>query len=217
MNSKCRFVCFLFFIVSCMSFVPNGLSQESEESVPEPTLGEGLAVFDLGKIEVVGKAEAIETNAVTTVTSEEIDAGLKESVVDVARRLPGISVTVGNKNEPQIMMRGFSQKYISILYDGVPMASPYYSEIDTSELPLDNIAEIRVVRGNASVLYGPNALGGVVSLVSAKPGPKPSLSLLGTIDQEGNSTGRFSHGRMMGDFYYLLSAGFRNSDGWATV
>lgn len=213
MSSRCVFFCLLF--VSLLIFPGSvGWCQEQEQSVPETTIGEGLAVFDLGKIEVVGKAEAAETNAVTTVTAEQIDAGLKESVVDVARRLPGLSVTVGSKNEPQIMMRGFAQKYISILYDGVPMAAPYYSDIDTSELPLDGIAEMKIVRGNASVLYGPNAMGGVISLVSAKPGLKPSLNFLGTVDQEGNLTGRFQHGQKMGSFYYLLSAGFRDSDGW---
>lgn len=215
MYSKYLYVCLFFLSLCCFLFPLIGLCQEAEDAVPETTIGEGLAVFDLGKIEVVGNADAIETNSVTVVTSETVDSQLKESVLDVTRRLPGISVTVGNKNEPQIMMRGFDQKYISILYDGVPMASPYYSDIDTSELPLDNIAEIKVVRGNASVLYGPNALGGVISLNSAKPGPKPSFSLLGTIDQEGNSTGRFNHGQNLGSFYYLLSAGFRNSDGWA--
>ncbi len=175
---------------------------------------EDMLVFDLGKIEVVGAEVRAETNAVTTVDTETFDAELKEDVVDVARRLPGITVTVGNKNEPQIMLRGFSQKYLTILYDGVPMASPYYSDVDSSELPLDNIAEMKFVRGNASVLYGPNAMGGALSLVSAKPGPNPNLNLLASVDQEGNLVTRLGHGRKIDNYYYQLSAGYRKSDGW---
>lgn len=191
---------------------PAGFSQNGDSG--SDSSNERLPVFDLGKIEVVGKEVQAETNAVTTVDAETFDAQLKEDVTDVTRRLPGISVTVGSKNEPQIMLRGFSQKYLAILYDGVPMAAPYYSDVDSSQLPLDNIAEIKIVRGNASVLYGPNAMGGVLSIVSAKPGLEPNLNLLGTVDQEGNMTARLSHGRRLKDYYYQVSAGFRNSDGW---
>ncbi len=175
---------------------------------------DNLMVFDLGKIEVVGRETRTETNAVTVVKAETIDSQLHESVVDIARRLPGLSVTVGNKNEPQIMLRGFSQKYLAVLYDGVPMASPYYSDLDTSQLPVENIAEIKIVRGNASVLYGPNAMGGVLSIVSAKPGPKPHLNLLGTIDQDGNFSARLAHGQRLGDYFYQITAGARQSNGW---
>jgi iron complex outermembrane recepter protein len=180
----------------------------------QSTISDNRLVFDLGKIEVVGRDTRTETNAVTVVDAETINRQLHESVVDVSRRLPGLSITVGNKNEPQIMLRGFSQKYLAILYDGVPMASPYYSDLDTSQLPVENIAEIKIVRGNASVLYGPNAMGGVLSIVSAKPGLKPHLNLLGTIDQDGNVSARLAHGQRWGDCFYQVSAGARQSDGW---
>ncbi len=176
--------------------------------------GSDLQVFDLGKIEVVGEAEAPETTAITIVTSEEFDRSLDESVVDVVEKMPGVVVSSGDKNEPQLMVRGINQKRILILYDGVPMSAPYYGDLDTSELSLDNLSEMSLVRGNASVLYGPNALGGVLSLVSAKPGEKPNFRLFATVDPEGNFSGRGSHGMRLSAFYYQVSAGIRESNGW---
>jgi iron complex outermembrane recepter protein len=201
--------CIILFMFGCLMTswlsIPGVQAEDSQDT---------MMVFDLGRIEVVGDAEKSEVVSNTVLNTDDFDEALVESVVDAARREPGVSVTVGSKNEPQIFLRGFSQQRVQILYDGVPMAAPYYAEIDTSELPLDNLAEMKIVRGNASVMYGPNAMGGVVSLVSAKPGIKPNLSILGTVDQEGNLVGRFSHGMRVNQFYYQISAGIRDSDGW---
>ncbi|MBN2053421.1 TonB-dependent receptor [bacterium] len=172
--------------------------------------------FDLGRIEVVGKAKPKDGAAKTEVTREEFDKRLAESVVEAAREAPGVVVTTGSKNEPQVLIRGLAQNRILILLDGIPMAAPYYGDLDSSELPLDGLTSLNIVRGNASVLYGPNSFGGVISLISAKPGNNPNFSLLTTIDQEGNYVGRLTHGMRMGDsFYYQLSAGIRESDGWS--
>jgi len=171
-------------------------------------------VYELGAIEVVGYRDRVEPIAESIRIRAELDEELVEDVVEAADRSPGVTITIGDKNEPQILIRGLSQKRTLILYDGIPMAAPYYGDVDMSEVPLDNLSELKIVRGNASVLYGPNALGGVVSFVSAKPGESPNLTLLSTIDQEGNYTARFSHGRRFPDLYYQISAGIRNSDGW---
>lgn len=199
----------LLVLSACFSALGTGIPEVLAEAATEPML-----VFDLGQIEVVGKAEKSEVAATTVLKTEDFDSALVESVADAARREPGISVTVGSKNESQIYLRGFSPKRVQILYDGVPMAAPYYADIDMSELPLDNLAELKIVRGNASVMYGPNAMAGAVSLVSAKPGDQPNLSLLGWVDQEGNFVGRVSHGMRKNQYYYQVSAGIRESDGW---
>jgi len=175
---------------------------------------DSLPVFDLGRIEVVGELEPVETVATEEITAEDVDRRMIEDMAEAIQRVPGVNTTVGSKNETQFMIRGLYQERVLVLMDGVPMAAPYYGDLDSAEIPLDNLQEIKVVRGNASVLYGPNAMGGVVSLVSPKPGLKPNLSLFSTIDQEGNIVGRLGHGNRFDAFYYQLSAGVRESDGW---
>ncbi len=173
-----------------------------------------LQVFDLGKIEVVGQAEKPENNAQTTVSEAEFDANLNADVSEALENVPGVLMSVGAKNEPQIMLRGMEQNRILILNDGIPVAAPYYGDLDTSELALGNISEIKIVRGNASVLYGPNALGGVISIVSAKPGSRPNFNVLAVVDQEGNYVTRLSGGIRRDSLYYQLALGARDSNGW---
>lgn len=192
----------LFFILN------PALSMAAEDETSTPL------VFDMGQIEVTGTVPSEESPAKTTITAEKFDQNLEQSVVETVDRAPGVAVTTGSKNEPQIYIRGMRQERILVLYDGVPLAAPYYGDLDTSELPLENLSEVSILRGNSSVLFGANALGGVVSLISAKPSTKPNLNLLGSMDQEGNFNARASHGMRVGAFYYQVSAGIRESDGW---
>jgi len=196
----------LLIIIILLPFPAFG---QSDEPASEP-----LPVFDLGLIAVTSTAVEPVNVAATRVQAAEFDQQLDQSLTEAVAEVPGVILTVGSKNEPQILLRGMHQQRSLILYDGVPMASGYYGDLDASELPLDNLAEVEIVRGNASVMYGPNAMAGVVSLVSAKPGSQPNLRLLTSVDDEGNSSARASHGARFGAFYYQLAAGLRETDGF---
>ncbi|MBN1295331.1 TonB-dependent receptor [bacterium] len=198
-------VCVFGMIVACC------IATVRAEDMPDRSR---LPVFDLGSIEVVGKLEPVETAATEKVTAEENTTRMIEDMAQAISRIPGVNLTVGSKNETQFMIRGLYQERVLVLMDGVPMSAPYYGDLDSAEIPLDNLEEIKVIRGNASVLYGPNAMGGVVSLVSPKPGDTPNFRLMSTLDQEGNYFGRLTHGQRLGGFYYQVSAGIRESDGW---
>lgn len=201
------FVCTLIFFTTCVLLATHPILGETADR-------EELPVFDLGQIDVVGEAIPPETAATETVTASDMADAMLEDLPMAINRIPGINTTVGSKNETQFMIRGLYQERVLVIMDGIPMAAPYYGDLDAAEIPLDNLQEIKVVRGNASVLYGPNAMGGVVSLVSPKPENRPNLHLFTTIDQEGNVVGRLGHGNRFGHLYYQLSAGIRESDGW---
>lgn len=204
-----------WIVLALFVFLPLVSADEpAENSSNESVVREQIGLYVLGEIEVVGQSEKEDIAAKTTVPIENSDTRLKESVLEAVMEQPGIITTVGDKNEPQILLRGFNQERILILLDGVPLSSPYYGDLDTSELPLDSLASIKIVRGNASVLYGPNALGGVLSIVSSKPLDEPFFKGLMSVDQEGNFTARVNHGMAQSGFYYQLSAGIRESDGW---
>ena len=65
-------------------------------------------------------------------------------------------------------VRGFNQRYVPVFFDGIPIYVPYDGYIDTGKLPTANLSEITLTKGNSSVLYGPNAMGGVVNILSKK-------------------------------------------------
>ena len=175
---------------------------------------DGMMVFDLGQIEVVGKSEKIEVPSITEISSLETTKKLSTNVADAVKNSPGLITSSGSKDEPHIMLRGLDQERILILYDGIPMAAPYFGDVDMSQIPLDQVESIKIIRGNASVFYGANALGGVISLVSAEPKEGFHGRIFASMDKESNTVMRLNHGARHDSFFYQLSVGLRESDGF---
>lgn len=119
--------------------------------------------------EVVVQGEVVqETAAVNLVTAEEIRKKGVKTVAEALELVPGTHIRVGGKGEAYIRLRGFRQREVALLVDGIPVYSPYDGQLDLSSLPVDSIDRIEVVKGAASVLYGPNAMGGVVNIITKK-------------------------------------------------
>jgi iron complex outermembrane receptor protein len=70
-------------------------------------------------------------------------------------------------------MRGFDQRQILVLLDGVPLYNAYDRVLDLGKIPLGPMDHITLVKGAGSVAYGPNGLGGAVNITTRKPGAGP--------------------------------------------
>ncbi len=88
------------------------------------------------------------------------------TAADILAGVPGVSVTVGTKNSANIMIRGFRTGDVLVMVDGRPINETYYGDIDLSTIGLGDVSRIRVVKGASSVRYGPNAMGGVVNIIT---------------------------------------------------
>ena len=84
-------------------------------------------------------------------------------VADALRRVPGLTVTRVSSAGSQValFMRGGQSNYVRVLVDGVPVNEPG-GVLDLGRVTLDEIERIEVVRGPASVLYGSEAVSGVI-------------------------------------------------------
>jgi outer membrane receptor protein involved in Fe transport len=173
-------------------------------------------VFDLGEIFVTAeKPPAVLDVAVTTeVTQEEIKATNSHTVAEALRYVPGVVVSTGRKNEPNVQIRGLDQSKTLILIDGVPYYETNYGKLDLNQIPVDNIAKIVVTKGGASVLYGPNAFAGVVNIITKKPAEKFSADALVEIGDYGNYKLSLSNGMKVGIFNYWLNYIHEDSNGW---
>ncbi len=77
--------------------------------------------FTLGEIVVTGeKADVSDIGISDTITAEQIEATNSKTVADVLQFAPGITMTRGVKNEPEISVHGFSQEKSLFLIDGIP-------------------------------------------------------------------------------------------------
>ncbi|WP_085300329.1 TonB-dependent receptor plug domain-containing protein [Cognaticolwellia mytili] len=109
--------------------------------------------------------------------------------------IPGVVVKRSVKDGYNIQMQGFDGDHVLVLIDGQPIVSPTGSSADLDQVPASNIAQIEVIRGAASVMYGSSAMGGVINIITHKT-DQPNLKFDYDISQyQGNTidTGDLNH------------------------
>jgi iron complex outermembrane receptor protein len=183
----------------------------------EPGQGtQDYQVFDLGEIFVTSdKPPAVQEMAISDeLTEEDIKATNSQTVAEALTYVPGIRVSAGRKNEPDIQIHGIAQDKVLVLIDGVPYYETKYGKLDMNQIPVDNIAKIEVIKGAPSVLYGPNALMGVVNIITKKGTEK--LAAQATVEGGPNYTNResLSHGWKVGMLNYWLNYNHKQTNGW---
>lgn len=107
------------------------------------------------------------------ITAEEITRVNAATVQDLLEtELPGLEFTREMDGQTAIRMQGMSGKYVLFLVDGERMAGETLDNVDYNRLNAENIERIEIVKGAASALYGSNAIGGVVNIIT-KEASKP--------------------------------------------
>lgn len=124
--------------------------------------------FSLGVIEIVGSRSRGD-GAETVIDRDRLDQFNRDNAGAALTLAPGVSVVHNGRNEDIVYLRGFDVRQVPLFIDGVPTYVPYDGYVDFGRFTTFDLAEIRVAKGAASLLYGPNALGGAINLVSRKP------------------------------------------------
>lgn len=118
--------------------------------------------------------------SVSVIDREEIERRQAQSVQDVLRGVPGLSLSNdgGIGKNTSLFLRGAESDHVLILIDGVRAGSTSLGTTAIQDLPIDQIERIEIVRGPRSSLYGSEAVGGVVQIFTRKGGNgfKPHLS-----------------------------------------
>lgn len=182
---------------------------------PATTPPKEFEVYNLGEIVVSAeKPKVKEVAVVNEITAEDIKTTNSKTLAEALSYAPGVRVTTGAKNEPNVSIHGFAQNQTLILIDGVPYYETKYGKLDLSQIPTDNIAKIEITKGAASVLYGPNGLGGVINVITKKPSEKPFTSAameFGDLEAQRYS---LTHGMKTGIFNYWLNYNRTKSNGY---
>lgn len=100
---------------------------------------------------------------------EKIESLSPKDLSEVLSYTSGTFISSGSKNEFRIKIRGFESQRIVLLYDGIPIYEPFFNSFDLKTIPAEEVENIKVVKGASSVLYGPNALGGVINIITRRP------------------------------------------------
>ncbi|HEX5033337.1 MAG TPA: TonB-dependent receptor plug domain-containing protein, partial [bacterium] len=135
--------------------------------------------------EVVVSARQVEeplrttAHSVSIVTGEELDRRVDRSVAEGLEELPGLFVQqLGTRGETvNVRIRGATAADTLVLLDGVRLNNPADNEANLGLIPVEQIDRIEVLRGSQAVLYGGNAVGGVVNIITKK-GESPAETRL---------------------------------------
>lgn len=159
--------------------------------------------FDLGRIEVNVTADAEQVSATTTLDESEYRQRDLRTVPDALNLLPGLNIQrIGPRNERGVYIRGFDVRQVPLYMDGIPVYVPYDGYVDLDRFLMYDVSEVQIAKGFTSPLYGPNAIGGAINLISKAP-TKPLNLDMGTGYGSGDEVNGF------------LNAGTRWKKFWA--
>jgi vitamin B12 transporter len=154
-------------------------------------------------------------NSVTVITEEEMQRKQEQTLPDALRDVPGLNVvqTGGPGGTTSVFIRGANANQTTVLIDGVDAIDPATGTFSFEHILTWDVERIEIVRGPQSGLYGADAIGGVINIIT-KNGSGPG-QFAGSV--EGGSLGTFNQNARVStatgrDNFYFDFAHFHSSD-----
>jgi iron complex outermembrane receptor protein len=167
----------LFFITLILSCVILGLAFAAEQSnASDEIILEKVVVTPYRYEEVIHKSISV----ITIINYQQIKDSNSKTIPELLKSQTGVTVRdfYGNGTKTWVDLRGFgeqSQLNTLVLIDGRRVNEIDNSGVDWTQIPLGQVEKIEIVRGSTgSVLYGDNASGGVINIITKKGKGKPS-------------------------------------------
>ena len=115
------------------------------------------------------------TKVITAQDIQKVDVNTIEDLLKTL--LPGVEFTYSMNQQTSLNMQGFGGNAVLFLIDGERLAGETLDNVDYDRLTLNNVERIEIVKGAASSLYGSNAVGGVVNIITKKQTRKLSANV----------------------------------------
>ncbi|WP_447724981.1 TonB-dependent vitamin B12 receptor BtuB [Enterobacter asburiae] len=146
--------------------------------------------------------------ATSVVTRADIDRWQSTSVLDVMRRLPGVDTAQngGMGQLSSLFIRGTNSSHVLILVDGIRLnQAGVTGSSDLSQFPISLVQRIEYVRGPRSAVYGSDAIGGVVNIITTRA--KDGTTLNAGVGSHGYQNYSGSTQQTLGDSTRVTLAG----------
>lgn len=189
---------------------------ELEGMVVSATRGERRVEDTPLRVEVIDEEEIAEKVAMTP---GDIAMMLNETS---GLRVQATNPSLGGAN---VRVQGLRGRYSLLLADGLPLYGGQAGGLGLLQVPPVDLGRVEVIKGSASALYGSSALGGVINLVSRRPGDEAEHTALVNQTSRGGTDGVFfGTGPLAGRWGYTLLAGAHrqrqndlDGDGWTDM
>lgn len=154
--------------------------------------------------------------SVDVITAKGLKYLNPEDISGALKYTPAVKITDYGAPGAQktITMRGSTASQVLVLMDGLPVNSPRSGDVDLNSIPLENVERIEVMRGPGSSLYGSNAMGGVVNIVTKSvPDQGREVELSSSFGTFRAYREQVSYGEKLKNLGYRISAGYQSSEG----
>lgn len=151
-----------------------------------------IAVTEENEVVITGssKATSIKRNPIPiiAINKQFLQQNLSSNIIDAIAKVPGISAVTTGPNVSKPFIRGLGFNRILTLFDGVRQEGQQWGDEHGMEVDDNVVEKVEVVKGPASLIYGSDAVAGVVNLIPANPPAKGKI--IGNISNQYQSNNR---------------------------
>jgi iron complex outermembrane receptor protein len=183
---------------------------------------------EVDRLVVTATREGIDVSdspaSVTIVTSQQIEQRRAARIGDVLGEVPGVylrnnaqSAQFPSSGQASIAIRGVPRTTRTlVMIDGQPINNVISGGIDLTSIMLDNVSRIEIVRGPYSALYGGNAMGGVINVLTKSPAAREFQAKVegGFGDVTSSAASLVYRDRLENGLGISLALGYRHSGSW---
>jgi vitamin B12 transporter len=166
----------VFSVVGAMALAASAVAAVAAEGAGSPESAESVESVIVAATRLPTPESEI-ASSVTVITAEDIAARQERSLPDILKDVPGLNIvrTGGPGGQTVVFMRGTNSNHTKVLVDGIDVSDPSSStaSFDFSQFLTQDIERVEVLRGPQSGLYGSDAIGGVIDVIT-KSGQGPA-------------------------------------------
>ena len=202
----------LFFILMAATF---GHTATAQEANPDTIYRQ----FALDEVVVTGtrtpkflKDSPIQTRVINSKDIARQDATNVQDLLQ--QELPGVEFSYAMNQQTHLNFSGFGGQGVLFLVDGERLAGETMDDVDFTRLNMDNVERIEIVKGAASALYGSNATGGVINIITKRNMQPWTLNMNARYAKHNEQRYGISYGFNRRHWGNLLTANFNSTDNY---
>jgi len=208
----------LFFALALTILPFNVFSQENDEKEKQTPPLQYEVVVTATRLETPAKEIA---SSVTVISKEDLERMKKTTVLEALQEVLGVTILqYGPTGETaSVLLRGANSEHTLVMMDGIELNDPTLPSrsCDLSLLLVENIERIEILRGPQSTLYGSDAIGGVINIITKKGEGKPQFHLSTYGGSYGTFAGTAGISGSADKIHYSLGASRFQTDGFSAA
>lgn len=209
MKTPCKFT----YVVLILGFVIGGISKSWPQQTDDSNISLAPIVISASRSPIL---EAQVADDVEVFTSQDLQALPARNLAEALNYMPGVDI---QNNGPlgqstAVSIRGSTSPQVLVMVDGIPFNTQLSGQANLSEIPIEDIQRVEVIKGGASSVWGPS-LGGVINVITKSPGTTvvPQGHLTTSFAQFDTTKNSLDLNGKLGNFSYSTFGSYLNSHG----